>query len=250
MSQAFIDNHHHHIYKAVCSNVKETSKNYSILNKNINSLITKHPLIDGQLTPSCQKEIKSLTKLAILAYTAHTEALFLKLIYTHNGFTKDEINQILKTQKKENIIMAWKKAFEISARKSIGKKSNFFPNSIKKINNIIDTHLKEPSELRNKIAHGQWAVAFNSKNSEINEDLTLKIEKISIVDINKWLIVFETLSELISLAIQSPLKGYPQQFWKKITQIEENLNKTSSWTLEEKIKRMHAKKSRSRLDNN
>ncbi|MDC5043961.1 hypothetical protein NRA10_17470, partial [Acinetobacter baumannii] len=71
-----------------------------------------------------------------------------------------------------------------------------------------------------------------------------------IVDINKWLIVFETLSELISLAIQSPLKGYPQQFWKKITQIEENLNKTSSWSLEEKIKRMHAKKSRSRLDNN
>ncbi|MFV5550385.1 hypothetical protein VXQ35_15145 [Acinetobacter oleivorans] len=250
MSQAFIDNHHHHFYKAACSNVKETGKNYSILNKSINSLITKHPLIHGQLTTSCQKEIKLLTKLAILAYTAHTEALFLKLIYTHNGFTKDEINQILKTQKKENIIMAWKKAFEISARKSIGKKSNFFPNSIKKINNIIDTHLKEPSELRNKIAHGQWVVAFNSKNSEINGDLTLKIEKISIVDINKWLRVFKTLSELISLAIQSPLKGYPQQFWEKITQIEENLNKISTWSLEEKIKKMHAKKSRSRLDNN
>lgn len=250
MIQAFIDNHHHCFYKAACSNVKETKKNYLILNKNINYLITKHPLSNGQLTPFCQKEIMSLTKLAILAYTAHTEALFLKLIYTPRGFTKDEINQILKTQKKQNIIIAWKKAFEISARKSIGKKSSFFPNSIKKINNIIDVQLKEPSELRNKIAHGQWAVSFNSKNSEINELLTLKIEEISIVDINKWLIVFETLSELISLAVQSPLKGYPQQFWEKITQIEKELNKTSNWSLEEKIKKMHVKKSRRPIVNN
>lgn len=250
MSQAFINNHHHDFYRSACLNVKETGKNYSILNRSINSLISKNLLDNGQLTSSCQKEIKSLTKLAILAYTAYTEALFLKLIYTCNGFTKDEIGQIFKTQKKENIIKAWKKAFEISAKKSIGKRSNFFPNSIRKINNIIDIHLKEPSELRNKIAHGQWAVAFNSKNSEINQDLTVKIEKISIVDINKWLIVFKTLSELISLAIQSPLKGYPQQFWEKITQIEKNLNETSTWSLEEKIKKIHIKKSHSRLENN
>ncbi|RZG80211.1 hypothetical protein EXE06_17155 [Acinetobacter pittii] len=111
MSQAFIDNHHHHFYKAACSNVKETGKNYSILNKSINTLITKHPLIHGQLTPSCQKEIKLLTKLAILAYTAHTEALFLKLIYTHNGFTKDEINQILKTQKKRKYYYGMEEGF-------------------------------------------------------------------------------------------------------------------------------------------
>lgn len=244
MSQSFIKDHNHSFYKAACSNVKETKKNYSTLNRNINYLITKHPLKNGQLTPSCQQEIKSLTKLAILGYTAYTEALFLKLIYTPKGFTKDEINQILKTQKTYNIIIAWKKAFEISARKSIGRKSSFFQNSIKKINNIIDTYLKEPSELRNKIAHGQWAVSFNSKNSEINQTLTLKINEINIVDINKWLEVFKTLSELISLAIQSPLKGYPEQFWEKITKIEKDLSKISAWSLEDKIKKMHIKKSR------
>ena len=134
MSNPFITDHHHDFFKAACANVKTTKQAFELLKLKINELITKRPLtVNHQLEPSILKEIQLLTTLAIPVYTAYTEAIFLKLIYTPNGFTKMEIDQIFKIQKKQSIIFAWKKAIEISAKKSIGKKSNFYPNSLKKL---------------------------------------------------------------------------------------------------------------------
>ena len=129
----------------------------------------------------------------------------------------------------------------ISTRKSIGKKSNFLPNSRKKIEQIINRYLQEPSELRNKIAHGQWTCTFNKHNSALTHETSAKIEKITIVDIDIWLSAFTTLGELLFLANQSPLKGYSEQYWNKITKIEQELERRSSWTFNKKVQLMHAK---------
>lgn len=243
MTTPFITDHHHDFFKAACANVKTTKQAFELLHLRINQLITQKPLINNQeLDPSILKEIQLLTRLAIPVYTAYTEAIFLKLIYTPNGFTKTEIDQILKVQKKQSIIEAWKIAIQTSAKKSIGKNSGFYPNSLKKINTLINQHLQEPSELRNKIAHGQWHTTFNKYNSSLTPDTSAKIRDIDIVKISKWVDIFNIMGELFFLSNQSPLKGYSEQYWNKITDIEELLNKRSNWSFEQKIKNMHKKK--------
>ena len=150
----FIQHHNHDFFKAACQNVSSTKAAYKLIHNEINKLITKKPLNEGSLDSETLSKIKLLTKLAIPVYTAYSEAIFLKLIYTPCGFTKQEIDQIFTVQKRQSIIQAWKETLIISTRKSIGKKSNFLPNSRKKIEQIINRYLQEPSELRNKIAHG------------------------------------------------------------------------------------------------
>lgn len=245
MTTSFIPDHNHPFFKAACSNVKTTKHAFELLNRQINKLITQKPLIANKIDNNILKEIHLLTKLAIPVYTAYTEAIFLKLIYTPNGFTKQEIDQIFTTQKKQSIVEAWKKAIEISARKSIGKKSGFYPNSIKKINTLIKIHFQEPSELRNKIAHGQWNSTFNKHNTSLTPDTSTKINNITIVEISKWIATFNILGDLFFLANQSPLKGYANQYWNKITDIEILLNSQAQWSFDEKVKKMHIKKSRS-----
>lgn len=243
MTAPFITHHNHDFYIAACSNVKTIKSTFQLLNRKINELITKRPLTSNkQLEPSIQKEIRLLTKLAIPVYTAYTEAIFLKLLYTPKGFTKSEIEHILKIQKKQSIVEAWKIAIQISAKKSIGRKSNFLPNSLNKINKLIDQHLQEPSELRNKIAHGQWHTTFNKNNTALTPETSVKIDNIDIVKILCWIDVFQIMGELFFLANQSPLKGYAQQYWNKITEIEQILEERSNWSFDNKVKQMHIKK--------
>ena len=237
----FIQHHNHDFFKAACQNVSSTKAAYKLIHNEINKLITKKPLNEGSLDSETLSKIKLLTKLAIPVYTAYSEAIFLKLIYTPCGVTKQEIDQIFTVQKRQSIIQAWKETLIISTRKSIGKKSNFLPNSRKKIEQIINRYLQEPSELRNKIAHGQWTCTFNKHNSALTHETSAKIEKITIVDIDIWLSAFTTLGELLFLANQSPLKGYSEQYWNKITKIEQELERRSSWTFNKKVQLMHAK---------
>lgn len=250
MSNPYITDHNNDFFKAACANVKTIKQALDLLQRKINQLITQRPLTSGnKLESAILKEIQLLTKLAIPVYTAYTEAVFLKLLYTPNGFTKTEIDYILKIQKKQSIIAAWKVAIQTSAKKSIGKKSNFYANSMKKIDKLINQHLQEPSELRNKIAHGQWHSTFNKSNSNLTPEVSAKINSIDIVKIMQWINVFRVMGELFFLSNQSPLKGYPEQYWHKITYIEELLTEQATWNFEKKIQQMHKKKNYYKINN-
>lgn len=243
MNTPYITNDNHHFFVATCKNTNITKKAFSLLNRKINALIVKEPLVNNSLSHRINEEINVLTKVAIPTYTAYTESMLLKLLYTPYGFSEQEITQILKQQQNKSIIEAWKKAVKISTEKSIGRKSNFYPNSIKTINKLIDTYLQEPSQLRNKIAHGQWIETFNKTNTALNKDISRKVGTVTIVDINKWVEIFSLLSDLIKLSIQSPLKGYPEQYWEKVQSIETIIKKKSTWNFNDKVKKLHIKRS-------
>ncbi|GEM_PF-3711264 len=52
-----------------------------------------------------------------------------------------------------------------------------------KISDLIQEYIIDPSIIRNKIAHGQWSIAFNREHTNVNNDIDL--ENLKCTDIEK-----------------------------------------------------------------
>lgn len=182
------------------------------------------------------------TKLLAQVYCAYAEAMFSKVIHTPDGLSIDDIAQI-KLKGKENIVVAWKKCVDLSLKKVRGKNSSHIPNARRKINELIDCYIFDPSLLRNKIAHGQWIVALNRNNTNVNAELTSKIQAISVVDLYQKKEAFKSLSCILEDIIKSPNKAHYRDYWVHITQFETSQLKMASLTVENKISALKAKKS-------
>jgi hypothetical protein len=78
---------------------------------------------------------------------------------------------------------------------------------------LIDTFVQEPASLRNKIAHGQWAVALNRTRTAVNPDLTAKIQSLDIVTLDRWFAVASHLAEIIEALIESPERHFRGAYW-------------------------------------
>ncbi len=83
---------------------------------------------------------------------------------------------------------------------------------------IVDQDLKPFIELRNKLAHGQWAVAFNFNKFDKNQDLTNSIWKLSKRDIMLLKSFVRNLPSLIKLLIISK-KTFERDYDKHIGKI-------------------------------
>jgi len=106
---------------------------------------------------------------------------------------------------------------------------------------IIGEYIEKPQELRNKIAHGQWIHALNSTNTKENPDTTSRISDLNVVKISIWFEVHQFLCFIIRDLIQSPQKGFHNNYWTNLTNLEEFLNESHSWTLEKRIKGLKIK---------
>lgn len=73
----------------------------------------------------------------------------------------------------------------------------------KTLSSIIDDDLRPFIELRNKLAHGQWAVAINMTGSSKNQKLTTKIWKLSKKEIMLIKSLVVNLPTLMKLLITS-----------------------------------------------
>jgi len=150
-------------------NVRRLKQVFDSLVKDINHYLKK--------SDSFQVEIK--TKLLALLYSALSEAQFLQIVYTSlgeksgSGFTISEIETIKKEKDCNGITEGWKLMIELALKK-VGdwEKNSDLQNRRQTIYRIIDEYIKEPSILRNKVAHGQWLIAFNKENTKINTEIT------------------------------------------------------------------------------
>ncbi|MGZ5031036.1 MAG: hypothetical protein ACXV8I_10625 [Methylobacter sp.] len=219
------------IFSAQTENVKALEQAWRHLNRTINAAYTSGD--------SSSAEIH--TKLLAQVYCAFAEAVFSKAIHTPNGLTLDEISQI-KSKGKKSIVDAWKKCVELSLQKVATRKSNHVPNTKKKIYELIDLYVYDPSLLRNKIAHGQWRVALNSNNTKVNSSLTTQIQSISVVELYRYKDAFQNLFRIVEDIIESPNKAHHRDYWVHITQFEESQRKMAAWTIQKKISDLKAKK--------
>lgn len=186
---------------------------------------------------SFQVSIK--TKLFSLLYSALSEAQFTQILHTPFGFLHSEI---LKIQNQRSLVESWFLMLDIALQKVGDWKTNKDLETRRTtLKKIIGEYIEKPQELRNKIAHGQWVHALNSKNTNENPDTTLRISDLNVVKITIWFEVHQYLCFIIRDLIQSPQKGFHNNYWTNLTNLEDFLNKCQSWTLEKRIKGLKIK---------
>lgn len=222
------------LYKGWVDNVKSLRKAKSNVVRLINREIKlSKTLPSGDIRPSDLDIISDLSKAAFLIYSSYTEANLLKLIHLPNSFNRQEVKTILRVKKEKNITMAWLKAINLASKKNnvsiVGGSS--IATCEQSLKQIVNLSLKDPSEIRNKIVHGQWSTVYNSKFSLLNNDITSDVKNIDIAKIDGWYLIFDKLAELLKQLIQSPNKGFPVQYNKLINEINSLVTEVQSWNL-------------------
>lgn len=176
------------------------------------------------------------TKLLLLTYNCWVEANFSKLIHTPHGFSLDEINQIKSIYRRSSFEDSWFKCLELGLRKvNPGKKSNYIPNISKKIKKIIEKFVIEPNSIRNRIAHGQWIIALNSENSNVNQEITANVQSIDLVIIEIWFRVQEYLFQIIESMIESPTHAFHKDLKNIFIELEDFIERSTKMNLSTKI---------------
>lgn len=179
------------------------------------------------------------TKLFSLLYSALSEAQFTQILHTPYGFQHSEI---LKIQNQRSLVDSWHFMLDIALQKVGDWKTNKDLETRREtIKKIIGEYIEKPQELRNKIAHGQWVHALNSNNTKENPDTTSRINGLDVVKITIWFEVHQFLCFIIRDLIQSPQKGFHNNYWINMTSLEDFINKSQSWTLEKRVKNLKLK---------
>lgn len=211
------------------------SKNVRVLKKYQNILIKD---INVSISRSDQFSLTFKTKMLALLYSTVSEAQFIQILYTPKGLTWGEIS-IVKT--KRNLTDKWAEIVKIGLAK-IPDDSIDKPGVNDKLNEIINEIIDKPKTVRNKIAHGQWVVALNSANTQVNQDLTTQLENINVVKLTKLLKLHQLFCEIIRELLQSPSNHFSTKYIDNIEIYNNFIELSSTWTMENRKQRILNKK--------
>lgn len=214
------------IYRASCQNIRELKSKRKIIHKMMNKSIRKGAI----------SEIDTITKLYALLYSAYAETSFLKLIHTPYGLTDSEIDVI---QNQRNLEDKWSKCFELVFKK-IDTKTNAgeIANKKQKLKRILDEYIIKPSQIRNKIAHGQWCCCLNNECTAVNADSTVQIANLDFVRIDVLFEVYGKFQQCIEDLIESQITHY-RDYYPQITELEEYIDQTKTWDMSSKISKIN-----------
>ncbi|SFJ67641.1 hypothetical protein [Olleya namhaensis] len=211
------------MYREHCKNLSEVENGIKRIELELRKYISINDV----------KNEYTFTKILSQLIVCWSEVRILKLIYENNAFTEAEINSILLTNNRANSLETkWKKALNISICKAynitdIGNIQNELSADIYyKYNEIFSSITNDflPSiQIRNRIAHGQWKVAFTSKLQSISPDLTNKISIENIVSLQLKKKILNGLALLIhDLAVSPPT--FERDFMSNYAKIKNNKN--------------------------
>lgn len=212
------------LFREQTKNVQYLKKIQNVLRKDINQYLKKNDTFS----------VKYKTLQYAHLYSALSEAEFLQLLFTPNKFTDADITKI---QSQGTIIKKWKKMIKIAFGKitplwssdhNLQSKHNF-------IIQLVNDYVEKPQKLRNKIAHGQWLVALNSDNSNVNADTTNDLAQLDMVKISIWFEVHQSLCKIIRDLVQSANNTFLREFNNHCTKLQTYLTKVSTWNIADKI---------------
>ena len=171
------------------------------------------------------------TKLLALTYSAWSEAQFSQIIYTPNTFSQAEIDEILRV-KKSGITAGWKRLIKICINKVSA--TNAERNEKKReLHYYLDKYIFKQSQMRNKIAHGQWVNTVED-TPEKTIDFNQRLRALNVVDIMIEFQVHTILGKIIRDLVQSPNNGFSQNYNKNITDLKDYSAKSISWNMNSK----------------
>jgi hypothetical protein len=199
--------------------------------------------INDALKTNNERMVLVQTKLLGLLFCAWTEANFLKLVHIPSGFTLLEIKQI-KAALDLSTTKGWKKCVELGLGKKIDNEADFTNDARTHLNTIIDEYVSKPAQLRNKIAHGQWMKALNSKNTAINIDLTNDLDLLDVVKIETWFECHTRLAAIVENLIASSTRVFVNSYWTHTVNLEEYLRQAQQYSLDEKKRLLQRRRNR------
>ena len=216
------------IYEASVKNVRELKKQVKVVKL----------LLNRALRANRMQEVDALTKTFALMYSAYAEVSFMKLIHTPYGFTEPYIQQI---QSCRNLDEKWTKCMELALGQiSSDHNKGDIANKLKWLRRMLNEYIIAPSQIRNKIAHGQWNVCLNNDCTAINADMTLIVSNLDFVQIDKLFTIYDMFSQCIEDLIESPHKAHYRDFYFRLTELEAYIDKTKNYTLQSKQAQLQA----------
>jgi hypothetical protein len=221
------------VFKAKVENVRALETSIRQIRRNINFSLRRNE----------SSIASSLTKAYAILFCAWAEANFSKLVHTPYGFAVNEIEQI-QAAKASGITEAWKKAVDLGLRHLDASRGSFQPNTRLKLFRAIDAHVFDPSLLRNKLSHGQWAIALNRTNDDIHTQSTTLIRALDIVKVDGWRSCHQHLAQMIETLIESPKKSFVRDWWEAVTALDKEMERSSQKSLAEHIKTLKEKGTR------
>jgi len=221
------------IFRAQTTNVRELQSAWAQINRQLNSCILTKNVVGVEVN----------TKLLALVYCAFSEALFSKLLHTPHGLALAQISQIKSAVDSNGIKSGWQKCAELGMQRVQSNKSSHSQNVRKKLSELIDRFIFDPSLVRNKLAHGQWRIALNRENSALNLELSKEIEACNVVELYRRKHALDKLAAILEDIIESPNRTHHRDYWVHLTALEEEQRKMSRWTFEEKAIQLFKKRS-------
>ncbi|WP_186133407.1 hypothetical protein [Burkholderia gladioli] len=221
------------IFEAQTQNVRGLERAWHQINRQINSSIIQNN----------NGATEALTKVLTVVYCALAEALFSKLIHTPKCLSLAYVDQIKNTTTAKGVKAGWIKCAELAIQNVEGAKTNHEHNTLKKLHELIEKFIHDPSLIRNKLAHGQWQIALNRDNTAINISITQEIKDHTVVELYRRKHALEKLSAIIEDIIESPNKAHRRDYWIHLIELETTQQEMSLWTFEGKVAQLRKKKS-------
>ena len=209
------------IYRACVSNVKELKKHRARLRKLVNTAIKEKK----------DDDLDTFTKFYALLFSAYVEVSFLKLIHTPKALDVSEITQI---QRGCNLEEKWKTCVQFAfLRINSSANSGEIANKKQTLTRIMSEYIIAPSQMRNKIAHGQWKICLNNQCTGINDEITNEILQLDFVKIDRYFEIYNKFQQCILDLLVSQRTHY-RDYYSLITELEEYIISTKDWTIQTK----------------
>lgn len=146
----------------------------------------------------------ALLKTFTLLIGAWSEVRLLKLLHEPNGFLEIDRNQILGADSK---IEQWKLSVQIGFRRrynvpNAALSAQSLPATAylryRDIAQLIENDLRPIIEIRNKLAHGQWARTLNSEMDDISQNMMAMLNTENALSANFKKRIIEALSRIVN----------------------------------------------------
>ncbi|MRT92396.1 hypothetical protein [Ancylomarina sp. 16SWW S1-10-2] len=215
---------------------------HSKFSKNVSQLESARRLVNSQINNALRKNddhaVKLYTNIYLMVYSSWSEAYLVKLIHTPSGFTEIEKKAILRDR---DVLNKWKKCVSTAFSKFRDNGSEI-PNKKQRINSLLDEYLKIQANIRNKIAHGQWVYPLYSKNLKHDPDALLYMSMIDVIQIDTWFEILKEIVEIVRGLIDSKPgnnhKAHYNEYFTRLSNIQEIIESRKSWTLDDKRSRL------------
>lgn len=147
---------------------------------------------------------RSLLKTFTLLIGAWSEVRLLKLLHEDNGFSGHERTRILAANTK---VAQWQSALEIGFRRrynvpaaAISRQSLPATAYLRyhEMVSLIENDLRPIVEIRNKLAHGQWARTLNAELTGISSEMMALLNTENALSANYKMKILEVVSRLVN----------------------------------------------------